>query len=107
MTESCPLRGRLVQIIESVRRVEANLGAPYLEVDPEAACAECAAEVGPCPVDEAAVLVVEAIRAVDWRAEQAECVRRHHICAPPHEKVPVAEICRLCEEETGTSTGCD
>jgi hypothetical protein len=66
--KQCGVELHLPQLIDSIREVHSRLIAPYVENNQNKICAGCAflhSSVCPCPVERLAVLVVEAVEAVD------------------------------------------
>jgi hypothetical protein len=67
----CGIETHLPELIQSVRRVRSLSIVPYLDENRERICTTCADRpfcTCPCPMDYLAVLLVEAIEAVDERA---------------------------------------
>jgi hypothetical protein len=107
----CGVELHLPQLVESVRAVHSDLIAPYLDTNRREVCEHCPylhnADCCPCPMDSLAVLVVEAIEAVDRRRQ-----RRGHgpeviATLPGHDRPDMAEVSRAYEAAAGTWTGCD
>jgi hypothetical protein len=107
----CGVELHLPQLVESVRAVHSDLIAPYLDTNRREVCEHCPylhnADCCPCPMDSLAVLVVEAIEAVDRRRQ-----RRGHgpeviATLPGHDRPDMAEVSRAYEAAAGTWASCD
>jgi hypothetical protein len=101
----CGVEMHLEKLVESIREIHSPLIAPYLDNNRCKICSSCPhlnTEFCPCPMDTLAVLVAEAVEAVDER-------HAHPAPQPP----PVAPSDRLkelreaYEEAIGMWTGCD
>jgi hypothetical protein len=69
----CGVELHLPQLVEAVRSVHSGWMGPYLDRTHEKVCKGCRflhADCCPCPMDRLALLVVEAIEAVDRRRQQ-------------------------------------
>lgn len=109
--KQCGVELHLAQLVDAVHQVHSDMIAPYLDTNRENICPTCPyhnnSTFCPCPMDSLAVLVVEAIEAVDRRREQRE--RGHRIVAGVrgYERPDMDDVTRAYEEATGTWTGCD
>jgi hypothetical protein len=68
--KTCGVETHLPQLIEAIHRVRSGLIEPYLTNNRRTICEHCALHHGsdcPCPMDYLAVLLVEAVEAVDER----------------------------------------
>jgi hypothetical protein len=66
----CGIEKHLPEIIDSIHQVKSDWIAPYLETNRKQVCQGCAflhGSICPCPMDYLAVLLVEAVEAVDER----------------------------------------
>jgi hypothetical protein len=100
----------LDRLVSCTQQVQSDLIEPYVEHNRQEICAGCAflnSDICPCPMEYLAVLVVQAIEAVDERRERWESLRRRLSRSPEPKKVPIAEMYRAYEEATGTCLGCD
>jgi hypothetical protein len=107
----CGVELHLPQLIESVRQVHSDLIGPYLANNRHEICEQCPylhhAEYCPCPMDSLAVLVVEAIEAVDRRRQQRGHGREVVAALPGCNQPDLAEVTGAYEAAAGTWTGCD
>jgi hypothetical protein len=120
----CGIELHLPALVEAVREVHSELMTPYLDSTHASVCASCPflrSEFCPCPMDQLALLVVQAIEAVDARhperpaavkaAPAVEPVAERPPCRPapegPDEGAVLQEIIQACAEAAGTWTGCD
>ena len=103
----CGVELHLENLIDSIHQVRSNRIAPYLDHNRHEICEKCAflhSSVCPCPMDYLAVLVVEAVEAVDERRRQrGEAYRAIRDAAV----VTLEEIREAFREAAGTWTGCD
>jgi hypothetical protein len=105
----CGVELHLLQLVEAVREVHSDHMGPYLDSTRRKVCQSCPylhESCCPCPMDSLALLVVEAIEAVDARHR-----RRHAMSlieGLPGVAAPGLEaVVRAYEEASGTWTGCD
>jgi hypothetical protein len=73
--KTCGVELHLPQLIESIRQTRSPLIGPYLERNRKEICTSCAfldTSICPCPMDYLAVLLVQAVEAVDERRQRAE-----------------------------------
>jgi hypothetical protein len=117
----CGVELHLPQLVAAVHEVHSGLIEPYLACNRKAVCTTCPflhSDHCPCPMDTLAVLVVEAVEAVDRRragrgpGHLAEVVRDLTPGGPwpltDYDSGPEGEaIAREFEDATGTWTGCD
>jgi hypothetical protein len=107
--KQCGVEMHLPQLVQTVRDVQSPLIEPYLAHNRQEVCAYCPLLHGsscPCPMDYLAVLVVQAIEAVDRRrAERKEPQWPGEPATPGRPEV--AAVRRTYEEATGTWRGCD
>lgn len=71
--KSCGVELHLDELVDSVHRVKSNRIDPYLAHNRGAICEKCAflhSSCCPCPMDSLAVLLVEAVEAVDERRRE-------------------------------------
>jgi len=108
--KACGVELHLADLVKSVQEVHAGMIAPYLENNRNKICQTCPqhhhADFCPCPMDTLAVLVVEAIEAVDARRRLA---KRQQVFGTLRDsyRPGIAEIARVYEEAIGKWTGCD
>jgi hypothetical protein len=107
----CGVELHLPQLIEAVHQVHSDLMAPYLETNRREVCQTCPFlhqnDFCPCPMDSLAVLVVQAIEAVDQRHARRERGQKLVASLAGHERPDMEEVARVYEEATGTWVGCD
>jgi hypothetical protein len=127
----CGVELHLPQLIESIHQVHSPLMRPYLEQNRNAICSGCDflhSSACPCPMDSLAVLVVEAVEAVDQRRHGVrsaivraltQCSNRslarrraeegRDLTAGLKEKSveDLEALCRAYQKASGTWTGCD
>jgi hypothetical protein len=107
----CGVELHLPQLIEAVHQVHSPLIAPYQEANRGKICTTCPfhlhSDFCPCPMDSLAVLVVQAIEAVDQRREARTQAQRLVAGLPGHDRPDMAEVTRLYEEAAGTWGSCD
>src|SRR6202035_3752578 len=78
----CGIEMHLPQIIDSIHQVKSHLIEPYLQTNRQRVCEGCAflhSSICPCPMDYLAVLLVQAVEAVDERGQK----RGQRGVAPP------------------------
>jgi hypothetical protein len=100
----------LPQLIDSIRGVQSLLIDPYLARNRAEICAHCAFQRGslcPCPMDYLAVLVVEAVEAVDRRKARRDKGRQSLAEYPAGRQAGFPEVSRAYEEGAGAWVGCD
>jgi hypothetical protein len=71
--KECGVEMHLPELIDSIHAVHSKLIAPYLEHNRREVCAHCKyllSDICPCPMDYLAVLLAEAVEAVDERRAQ-------------------------------------
>jgi hypothetical protein len=71
--KECGIETHLRELIDAVHEVKSDSIVPYLSNDRTKICEHCAlhhSSVCPCPMDYLAVLLVQAIEAVDQRRER-------------------------------------
>jgi hypothetical protein len=108
--KSCGVELHLPQLLDSIRAVDSALIGPYLEHNRQQVCEPCAflhSGICPCPMDYLAVLLVQAVEAVDHRRQRRERGRRVVAALSGGDGAGLAEIARAYEQGTGTWTGCD
>ena len=106
----CGVELHLPQLVEAVREVHSGLIEPYLQCNRRTICETCTflhSDHCPCPMDTLAVLVVEAIEAVDRRRTPGARDLTLTAALPGCDRPEMEEIARVYEEATGTWTGCD
>ncbi len=107
----CGVELHLPWLVDSVHQVHSGLIEPYVNTNRQEVCPTCPylhhPEFCPCPMDRLAVLVVQAIEAVDQRHQRLE--HGHEVVAglEGHDRPELAEILRIYEEAAGTWSGCD
>jgi hypothetical protein len=103
----CGVELHLENLIDSIHQVGGNQIAPYLDRNRHEICEKCAflhSSFCPCPMDYLAVLVVEAVEAVDERRRQRGEAYR---ATRNTEAVTLEEIREAYRQAAGTWTGCD
>jgi hypothetical protein len=103
--KACGIEMHLPQLVDAVHEVHSDLIAPYLDNNRCKICAGCAflhSSICPCPMDYLAVLVVQAVEAVDRRRDR--CLG---IGEPPADLPGPEDLARAYEEAARTWTGCD
>lgn len=108
--KNCGVEMHLPQLVDSIHAVRSDLIDPYLAHNRSEICAHCAllhSSICPCPMDYLAVLVVEAVEAVDRRHAEHDKGLQFLAGLPEEQKVEIEAICRAYEEGTGTWAGCD
>lgn len=107
----CGVELHLPQLVDAVRQVHSDLVEPYLDSNRQQICTTCPylhrPEFCPCPMDELAVLVVQAIEAVDQRHQRKEHGREVVASLEGDNRPDLEEVLRVYEEAAGTWTGCD
>jgi hypothetical protein len=107
----CGVELHLPQLVESVRQVHSDLIGPYLATNRHEVCEQCPylhhADYCPCPMDSLAVLVVEAIEAVDRRRQRRGHGQEVVETLPGRDRSDLAEVTRAYEAAAGTWVGCD
>jgi hypothetical protein len=106
----CGVELHLPQLIEAVKEVHSELIDPYLDHNRAQICQGCAflhSDFCPCPMDTLAVLVVQAIEAVDERRQRRQHGRDVMATLPGLSAPGLRQIARAYEEASGTWTGCD
>jgi len=107
----CGVELHLPELVEAVHQVHSDLIAAYLETNRDKICPTCPyhhhSVFCPCPMDSLAVLVVQAIEAVDKRHERRARGRALVASLPGHDRPDMEDVTRAYEEATGTWTGCD
>jgi hypothetical protein len=103
----CGVELHLPELIDSIHHVQSRSVGPYLDHNRHEVCDKCAflhSSVCPCPMDSLAVLVVEAVEAVDERRRQ-----RGEMLEPekPTPELDLEGIRQAYGEGTGTWAGCD
>jgi hypothetical protein len=102
----CGVELHLPRLVEAVHEIKSELIGPYLDNNRKKICEGCAflnSDHCPCPMDTLAVLVVEAIEAVDKRWEGPINEVRPVPAAP----ADLDGVFRAYQKATGTWTGCD
>jgi hypothetical protein len=105
----CGVELHLPRLVEAVREVHSECIAPYSDNVHCRVCPDCAllhSSVCPCPMDYLAVLVVQAIEAVDER-QRRQRVGALVASLPGGDRPWMQEVARAYEEAAGTWTGCD
>ena len=107
----CGVELHLPQLVESVRQVHSDLIGPYLAANRSEVCEHCPylhhADCCPCPMDSLAVLVVEAIEAVDRRRQQRGHGAEVIATLPGRGRPDMAEVSRAYEAAVGRWVDCD
>jgi hypothetical protein len=106
----CGVEMHLPQLVDAIHEVHSDLIAPYLDNNRSRIC-QCCAFLGssccPCPMDYLAVLVVEAVEAVDRRRERRAQAGKLRAALPGSERAGLEEVVRAYESAAGTWVGCD
>jgi hypothetical protein len=100
----------LPQLIDSIHAVKSHRMDAYLARNRMDICARCAflhSSICPCPMDYLAVLVVEAVEAVDQRHPGRARGLPLLACLPDGGQAGMEEVCAAYEEGAGTWAGCD
>jgi hypothetical protein len=106
----CGVELHLPELVKAVQQVHSELIEPYLNCNRQCICSCCPylhSDSCPCPMDTLAVLVVEAIEAVDRRRAPRERARQLAESLPGLDRPGLKDILRSYEEAAGTWTGCD
>jgi hypothetical protein len=106
----CGVELHLPALVEAVREVHSGLIEPYLHCNRQNICGTCAylhSDHCPCPMDSLAVLVVEAIEAVDRRRTPAARGRTLKGALAGRDQSEMNDIARVFAEVTQTWIGCD
>ena len=79
----CGVETHLPELVDAIRRVHSLRMAPYLDSTRSGVCASCAAlgkDCCPCPMETLAVLIVEAVEAVEarWHARGVPALPKPH-----------------------------
>jgi len=103
----CGVELHLPELIESIHQVQSRGIGPYLDRNRHEVCEKCAflhSSFCPCPMDYLAVLVVQAVEAVDERRQQ----RGKAPESPrPSMAVSLEDIRQAYREAMGSWTSCD
>jgi hypothetical protein len=106
----CGVELHLPTLVAAVREVHSDWMGPYLDKTHENVCQSCACknhDCCPCPMDRLAMLVVEAVEAVDERRKRQARGSALVENLPPAE-IPAGEhVFRTYKDAAGTWTGCD
>jgi hypothetical protein len=108
--KQCGIELHLPQLIDAIHEVHSPSIAPYLDHNREKICQKCAflhSSICPCPMDYLAVLLVQAVEAVDERRERHEQAKRFVTSLPETEEVGLEEIQKAYEDAVGQWRGCD
>jgi hypothetical protein len=106
--KECGVEMHLPQLIDSIHAVQSQRIDAYLALNRMEICTHCAflhSSLCPCPMDYLAVLIVEAVEAVDQRRVRRETGRQFVL--PECHEVGNEEIGRAYEEGAGAWAGCD
>ncbi len=106
----CGVELHLPALVAAVREVHSDGMGPYLENTRTKVCENCAFlhhDCCPCPMDSLAVLVVQAIEAVDARRERHRRALALIENLPPADEPGIDAILRAYEAGAWTWTGCD
>ncbi len=101
----CGVELHLPKLVEAVREIKSELMGPYLDNTRKKICEGCAflhSDHCPCPMDHLAVLVVEAVEAVDRRREGLF----QEVKLVPW-RTDLEDVQRAYQKAAGTWTGCD
>jgi hypothetical protein len=105
----CGIELQLHAVVESIHDAGEAVTEHGPPPDRHLVCARCVCLDGrncPCPAGSLTARVVRAVKAVDERREQRECLRRR-LGRPLPGRLPVREIIRAYEAATGTGVYCD
>ena len=108
--KQCGIELHLPHLIDAIHEVHSELMAPYLANNRRKICEHCAflhSSVCPCPMDTLAVLLVEAVEAVDERRERRAIGLRFLSALPYTGQAGLEDSRRAYKEATGMWTGCD
>jgi hypothetical protein len=100
----------LPELIDSIHAVHSHRLAPYLAHNRMEICSRCAllhSSICPCPMDYLALLVVEAVEAMDERRGRREKGLQFLASLPETNKAGITEICQAYKQGAGTWVGCD
>jgi hypothetical protein len=106
----CGIELHLPRLIAAIHEVHSELIEPYLVNNRLRICEHCTfrrSSACPCPMDTLAVLLVEAVEAVDERRERRAKGRRLLSALPYTGQAGLEECCAAYEEAAGTWVGCD
>jgi hypothetical protein len=106
----CGVELHLPQLVAAVREVHSDRMGPYLNNTRHKVCENCAflhQDCCPCPMDSLALLVVQAIEAVDERREQQQRGVALIENLPAVEEPGSELIQSAYKDAAGTWTGCD
>jgi hypothetical protein len=106
----CGVELHLPQLVAAVREVHSDGMAPYLDSTRQKVCQSCPYlhhDCCPCPMDTLAVLVVQAIEAVDERRMRQRRGLGLIENLPPAEEPGIEEVFRACQDAVGKWAGCD
>ncbi len=106
----CGVELHLPELVAAVREVHSDWMAPYLDSTREKVCQSCPYlhhDCCPCPMDSLALLVVQAIEAVDERRKRRQRGLALIEGLPPAEEPGIEDIQRIYQEAVGTWVGCD
>jgi hypothetical protein len=106
----CGVELHLAGLVEAVRKVHSDQIEPYLHCNRHDICETCAfhhSDHCPCPMDTLAVLVVEAIEAVERRCPPGAPGQAFVAAVPEGSQAATREIADAFEEATEKWTGCD
>jgi hypothetical protein len=104
----CGVELHLPRLVSAVREVHSDWMAPYLDSTRQKVCESCPylrRDCCPCPMDSLALLVVEAVEAVDRRRQPRGPGPGDG--RPEAARASVEEVAGAYEEGAGTWTGCD
>src|SRR5262245_61451051 len=99
----CGVELHLPRLVSAVREVHSDWMPPYLDSTRRKVCETCPYlrhDCCPCPMDSLAVLVAEAVEAVDRR-------RQFRAGQPEAAQASVEEVVSAYEEGVGSWAGCD
>jgi hypothetical protein len=108
--KACGVEMHLPQLIDSIHTVQSHRIDPYLAHNRMEICTHCAflhSSICPCPMDYLAVLVVEAVEAVDQRRLRREMGRQFAAGLPEGHTVGIDEVRLAYQEGAGAWAGCD
>jgi len=106
----CGIELHLGRLVEAVRQVHSELIGPYMDHNRQRICTDCRylhSEHCPCPMDSLALLLVDAIEALDQRHLRLLRGRQVLKALPGSDRPDMAAIARAYEEGAGTWSGCD
>jgi hypothetical protein len=108
--KECGVERHLPELIDSIHAVQSQRINPYLAHNRMDICTHCAflhSSICPCPMDYLAVLIVEAVEAVDRRRVRREQDRQLVAGLLGRYEVGMEAVYRTYEEGKGTWAGCD